>query len=456
MHARIGALDRLERQGTGMFSMAKAVTGIAGRATARRGAPNRAWQGCVLAVLGAGSTQALAQSMTHNTSLTPVSGATQVCGTASTSDENSYLRSFNFAFFGITQLWQIESIDFAVEVCTVNAPVRITLYAAGLPNTYAGLGAPIATQNLILPPGALYNVNVPFPPVVFNPATTPNITVEIVTFDLTPLGGMVKLGSNAHGQTGPNYVAAPACSLANPTDTSSLGMSKMQTIMRLNGPCAQTGGPSTTQTYVLCGNANNIGWSWQIDGQASSYTYSGNVPGVATGGSPNVAHFFANDLLSACSSVTTNVTPLPPCGGSGGPSSAQLDITITDGPLTTFDLYVGPFGGAATTLVPIGTPVTFNPAIQRVILSGNDCNSNGHDDAIDIATGNSLDTDGDGIPNECDCAADFDGDGFLTGLDYAAFVLAFEAGDLRADFDGDGYINAIDFDDYVRAFELGC
>lgn len=55
-----------------------------------------------------------------------------------------------------------------------------------------------------------------------------------------------------------------------------------------------------------------------------------------------------------------------------------------------------------------------------------------------------------------DCAADFDGDGFVTGIDYDLFVTAFENGDMSADFDGDGFLTGIDFDRYVLAFEEGC
>ena len=52
--------------------------------------------------------------------------------------------------------------------------------------------------------------------------------------------------------------------------------------------------------------------------------------------------------------------------------------------------------------------------------------------------------------------ADFDGDGFVTGVDYDLYVLAFEAGDMTADFDGDGFITGVDFDLYVAAFENAC
>lgn len=54
------------------------------------------------------------------------------------------------------------------------------------------------------------------------------------------------------------------------------------------------------------------------------------------------------------------------------------------------------------------------------------------------------------------CAADFDCDGFLTGIDYDVYVAAFEAGEMSADFDGDEFLTGIDFDLYVQAFESGC
>lgn len=54
------------------------------------------------------------------------------------------------------------------------------------------------------------------------------------------------------------------------------------------------------------------------------------------------------------------------------------------------------------------------------------------------------------------CKPDFDGDGFITGIDYDLFVQAFEAGDFRADFDCDGFLTGPDFDQFVVAFEAGC
>lgn len=54
------------------------------------------------------------------------------------------------------------------------------------------------------------------------------------------------------------------------------------------------------------------------------------------------------------------------------------------------------------------------------------------------------------------CPADFDQDGFVSGLDFDLYVQAFEAGEADADFDEDGFVTGLDFDSYVRAFDAGC
>ncbi len=54
------------------------------------------------------------------------------------------------------------------------------------------------------------------------------------------------------------------------------------------------------------------------------------------------------------------------------------------------------------------------------------------------------------------CPSDFNGDGFVTGEDFDAYVAAFELGDISADFDGNGFVTGEDFDAYVAAFESGC
>ncbi len=54
------------------------------------------------------------------------------------------------------------------------------------------------------------------------------------------------------------------------------------------------------------------------------------------------------------------------------------------------------------------------------------------------------------------CPADIDGNGFVNGDDYDAFMAAFVAGSSDADFDANGFVNGDDFDFFAAAFESGC
>jgi len=61
-----------------------------------------------------------------------------------------------------------------------------------------------------------------------------------------------------------------------------------------------------------------------------------------------------------------------------------------------------------------------------------------------------------GKPTGGRCNADWDGDGFVTGLDFDQYMQAFEGGNRQADFDGDCFVTGTDFDAFVQAFETGC
>lgn len=80
-------------------------------------------------------------------------------------------------------------------------------------------------------------------------------------------------------------------------------------------------------------------------------------------------------------------------------------------------------------------------------LSGwiNDCNDNGIPDAVDLADGTSFDTNGDHVPDECECIADIDNSGSVGIADLLAQLshygtpdgAGFEEGDLDRDWDVD-------------------
>lgn len=54
------------------------------------------------------------------------------------------------------------------------------------------------------------------------------------------------------------------------------------------------------------------------------------------------------------------------------------------------------------------------------------------------------------------CRADYNGDGFVGGIDYHEFNNDFEAGNPRAGCNREGFIDGIDYDESNNDFEPGC
>lgn len=74
-----------------------------------------------------------------------------------------------------------------------------------------------------------------------------------------------------------------------------------------------------------------------------------------------------------------------------------------------------------------------------------DCNGNGVADSVDISAGTSTDSNQDGVPDECGCVADFDGNGAVDGADLSRLLGAWGAcASCGVDLTGDGQVLADD------------
>jgi len=112
-----------------------------------------------------------------------------------------------------------------------------------------------------------------------------------------------------------------------------------------------------------------------------------------------------------------------------------------------------------------GTGNNAGPALDDVRLIDVDCNNNGALDAADIAAGSSLDcfdtaapagTRGgpNGVPDECECVADWNRDGIVNSTDVSDFVNTFfadqAAGTINGDINCDGVSNSTDVSNFIN------
>ncbi len=79
-----------------------------------------------------------------------------------------------------------------------------------------------------------------------------------------------------------------------------------------------------------------------------------------------------------------------------------------------------------------------------IIYTSPDCNANGVPDATDIDNGDSLDIDGNGIPDDCECPTDTTGDGVTDVNDLLLVISQFGQGSSEGDVNGSGNVDIQD------------
>lgn len=163
-------------------------------------------------------------------------------------------------------------------------------------------------------------------------------------------------------------------------------------------PSAGTGpavGNLACKKYRISGLPTGVGWTWNLTATAGAGCLGFNVTDTVAPYAPTplTAARLATEFATSIAThpgFTTVVTAI-----NSGVADLQICFPC---PASQVALYVD------GCLVTSGAPCSFNPDITDLDASGNpdlDCNGNGQSDYLDILQGTSSDTDGNGVPDEC-------------------------------------------------------
>jgi subtilisin-like proprotein convertase family protein len=188
-------------------------------------------------------------NITHSSSqaITPLNSVS--CNNASGHTDNSYWRAFNMNTFVGGSDYNVTSVSFGVEEATGaggTQPVTVRLYTNSGGAFPAGTRTQIATTTIQVLDSASGTV-LSVPLVATVPAGS-ELVMEVFTPNGQATGNFFFIGSNTAAETGPSYLSAADCGIANPTDTAAIGFPDMNIVFNIQGSCGPGGTPSPTAT----------------------------------------------------------------------------------------------------------------------------------------------------------------------------------------------------------------
>lgn len=188
--------------------------------------------------------------------------------------------------------------------------------------------------------------------------------------------------------------------------------------------------------------------SWQVQSTLDAMVAAGDV--VYAGGH--------NTLIYRGSATTGNFTMLSACFGQVNSLAiigTELIAGGLDGRVYRFNAATGQFLGqyqmASTNHTTMGAD---GPHLWTMDLLGSIKRINPDTGAVLSTVPISAEITGLAVLPTC--IPDFNGDAFLNVQDFAAFLNAFAARDLRADIDQSGRLNILDFGRFLNLYAAGC
>jgi len=225
------------------------------------------------------------------------------CNAAGLHTDNSYWRAMNLAPLGLTGALTISNVSFAIEQANAagtgtTQPVTVRLYTQTGAAFPGGTRTQIATQTFAVPDQAatIFTGALGTPVTV---APTDIIVMEVFTPSGQAAGHSFFIGSNTAAQTGPSYISAASCGIANPTDLAAIGFPNMHVVMSFSGTVPGVGGIVTGGTFL-----------WTPAAGLSSTTTNP----VAASPNTTTTYTVNHDNGAGCvrqASITINVLPRP-------------------------------------------------------------------------------------------------------------------------------------------------
>ncbi|WP_322937686.1 thrombospondin type 3 repeat-containing protein [Nocardioides bizhenqiangii] len=198
--------------------------------------------GVALGLVLTSATPAAALTIKQNSTDTITPGVGFSCNAGSEHTDNTYLRRFDLdGAHGVDAGFHVSSVSFGVESALSGADpsqpasVRVFTIAASDPTmTFADLTLLADVPTTVVNSDAGTIKTVPVSATVADPSTT-----DLVVALFTPNGQAADhsffLGANADGQSGPSYIAAPDCGIAEPTAAASLGFPNSHFVLFADG-----------------------------------------------------------------------------------------------------------------------------------------------------------------------------------------------------------------------------
>ena len=283
--------------------------------------------------------------LNESTSQTIVYGNTSACGyspSSTATSANSYYRAFKISDFITANYFNVDSVQFSVELANSNGaglqPLNVNVYSlSGTNVTLANLTL-LSSFNGYLPDvgstGSVFTAAVPA-----SIAGTGTIVVEVASPDGLSDGHSFYIGSNNLGQTKPSYWYAPSCGTTDITDLSTVGLANpMDILISVYGRGSSIAPPAMPGAFVnpvnpVCDNTTGITYSVpNVAGMSYNWIYTGT--GVTSNvSSPVGANSVILDFASGATSGTLSVSAI---NANGVSQPRTLAITVNPSPVPGF------------------------------------------------------------------------------------------------------------------------